>query len=118
MAQVNFPNRSQTYNLPIVLNSGASLTERKETRDRPALGRLTRTMVSNFLPQRIVRQYTQYYKETGIEAFSERTMLRVLNECKSSTRKSLQGLDYFAADGARAFDGLEGLVLQMGELGL
>lgn len=45
-------------------------------------------------------------------------MLRVLNECKSSTRKSLQGLDYFAADGARAFDGLEGLVLQMGELGL
>ena len=80
MAQVNCPNRSQTYNLPIVLNSGASLTERKETRDRPALGRLTRTMVSNFLPQRIVRQYTQYYKETGFEAFSERTMLRVVNE--------------------------------------
>ena len=117
MAQVNCPNRSQTYNLPIVLNSGASLTERKETRDRPALGRLTRTMVSNFLPQRIVRQYTQYYKETGFEAFSERTMLRVLNECKASTRKSLQGLDYFAADGARAFDELEGLVLQLGELG-
>ena len=43
-------------------------------------------------------------------------MLRVLNECKASTRKSLQGLDYFAAEGARAFDELEDLVLQLGEL--
>lgn len=75
-------------------------------------------VIRTMIPQRIVRQYTQYCKETEFEAFSERTMLRVLNECKSSTRKSLQGLDYFAADGARAFDGLEGLVLQMGELGL
>ena len=34
------------------------------------------------------------------------------------TRKSLQGLDYFAADGACAFDELEGFVLQLGDLGL
>ena len=74
-------------------------------------------VIRTMIPQRIVRQYTQYCKETGFEAFSERTMLRVLNECKASTRKSLQGLDYFAADGARAFDELEGLVLQLGELG-
>ena len=75
-------------------------------------------VIRTMIPQRIVRQYTQYCKETGFEAFSERTMLRVLNECKASTRKSLQGLDYSAADGARAFDELEGLVLQLGELGL
>ena len=74
-------------------------------------------VIRTMIPQRIVRQYTQYCKETGFEAFSERTMLRVLNECKASTRKSLQGLDYFAADGARAFDELEGLGLQLGELG-
>ena len=30
----------------------------------------------------------------------------------------MQGLDYFAADRARAFDDLENLVRQLGELGL
>ena len=33
-------------------------------------------------------------------------------------RKSLQGLDYFAAEGARAFEDLESLVRQLSELGL
>ena len=45
-------------------------------------------------------------------------MLRVLAECKASVRKSLQGLDYFAADGARAFEDLDNLVRQLGDLGL
>ena len=45
-------------------------------------------------------------------------MLRVLSECKASVRKSLQGLDYYAADGARAFDDLGSVVRQLGELGL
>ena len=43
-------------------------------------------------------------------------MLRVLAE--ASVRKSLQGLDYFAADGARAFEDLDNLVRQLGDLGL
>ena len=38
-------------------------------------------------------------------------MLRVLAECKASVRRSLEGLDYFAADGAR-------VVRQLGDLGL
>ena len=44
-------------------------------------------------------------------------MRRVLSECSASVRKSLQGLDYFAAEGARAFDDLVALVRQIGELG-
>lgn len=39
-------------------------------------------------------------------------------ECKASVRKSLQGLNYFAADGARAFEDLNNLVRQLGDLGL
>ena len=39
-------------------------------------------------------------------------------ECKAAVRKSLQGLDYVAADGARAFEDLENLVRRLGELGL
>lgn len=50
--------------------------------------------------------------------FSERPMLRVLDKCKASTRKSLQGLDYFAADGMRSFKELESLVHRLGELSL
>ena len=45
-------------------------------------------------------------------------MLRILAECKASVRKSLQGLDYFAAEGAHAFEDLESLVRQLSELGL
>ena len=70
------------------------------------------------IPQRITRQYTQYCHKTGFKAFSERTMLRVLDKWKASTRKSLQGLDYFAADGTRAFDELQSLVHRLGVLGL
>lgn len=75
-------------------------------------------VIRTMIPQRIARQYTHYCQETGFNPFSERTMLRVLTECKASVRKSLQGLDYFAADGARAFEDLDSLVRQLGELGL
>ena len=44
-------------------------------------------------------------------------MLRILAECKASVRKSLQGFDYFAAEGARTFEDLESLVCQLSELG-
>jgi len=70
------------------------------------------------IPQRIVVQYTQYCNESCFKPFGEHTMLRVLAECKASVRKSLQGLDSYAAEGARAFDTLEALVCQLGELGL
>ena len=33
-------------------------------------------------------------------------MLRILSACSASVRKSLQGLDYYAAEGAKAFDEL------------
>lgn len=75
-------------------------------------------VIRTMIPQRIARQYAQYCKETDFKPFSERTMLRVLAECKASVRKSLQGLDYFAADGARAFEDLEKLVRQLAEFGL
>ena len=65
------------------------------------------------IPQRVVNQYKQYCIETNFKPFSESTMLRVLSECSASVRKSLQGLDYFAAEGARAFDDLFVIVRQI-----
>ena len=72
-------------------------------------------VIRQMIPQRIVLEHKQYYLETKFKPFSKRTMLRILSECSVSVRKSLQGLDYFAAQGARAFDDLVGMVHQMSE---
>ena len=39
-------------------------------------------------------------------------MFRILSECSASVRKSLQGLDYIAAEGTKEFDNLSDLVKQ------
>ena len=69
------------------------------------------------IPERVIQRYTQYYLEINFQPFSKTTMRRVLFECSASVRKSLQGLDYFAAEGARAFDDLVVLIRQIGEIG-
>lgn len=74
-------------------------------------------VIRTMVPKRIVKQYQQYCTEIGFTPFSERTMLRVLSECSASVRKSLQGLDYIAAEGAQAFDSLTEVVHRLSELG-
>ena len=44
-------------------------------------------------------------------------MLRILSACTASVRKSLQGLDYFAADGSKAFEDLSQVVKKVSETG-
>ena len=74
-------------------------------------------VIRMMIPERVIQQYTQYCLEINFKPFSETTMRRVLFECSASVRKLLQGLDYFAAEGARAFDDLVALVRQIGGLG-
>ena len=62
------------------------------------------------IPERIVAQYTHYCKEVSFTPFSRSTMLRILSSCAATVRKSLQGLDYFAADGGKAFDELIAMI--------
>lgn len=69
-------------------------------------------VIRTMVPQRIAKQYVAYCSESGFVPFSERTMLRILSECPASVRKSLQGLDYIAAEGAKSFDDLFELVNQ------
>ena len=61
-------------------------------------------------------QYMQYCSETNFKPFSRSTMLRILTECSAWVRKSLEGLDYFAAEGARAFDDLASIVEDISSL--
>ena len=70
------------------------------------------------ISERIIDQYLQYAKETEKQTLSRSTLRRVLSVCSASTRKSLQGLDYFAADGGKAFDDLVRIVNTLEECGM
>jgi hypothetical protein len=63
-------------------------------------------VIRTMVPQRIVNQYKLYCEEKSFAPLNDRTLLRILNECSASVRKSLQGLNNFAADGGKAFEDL------------
>ena len=73
-------------------------------------------IIRTMIPEQIVMQYRQYCSETNFKPFSRSTMLRILTECITLVCKSLQGLDYFAAEGARAFDDLASIVEDISSL--
>ena len=55
--------------------------------------------------------------ETSFTCLTRRTLHRILNVCSASTRKSLQGLDNFSAQGSKAFGDLAKLVNKLVEYG-
>ncbi len=75
-------------------------------------------IIRSIVPERIVKQYQQYCLETNFSPLSRSTLLRILDVCKASVRKSLQGLDYITASGATAFDDLLEAVEKLGDLGM
>ena len=65
--------------------------------------------IRNLIPARIIRQYHLFCTETCANIFkplSTSVLYEILDGCSASTRKSLQGLDYFSAEGSTAFDNL------------
>ncbi len=66
----------------------------------------TPNVIRTMIKQRIITQYSQFCTETNFKPFSPSTMHRILSSCSASVRKSLQGLDYIAAEGTTAFDDL------------
>ena len=67
--------------------------------------------------QRIVDQCLEYCNEINFKPFSQSTMLRILTACTATVRKSLQGLDYIAAEGGKAFDDLISVLEKLGDYG-
>jgi hypothetical protein len=78
----------------------------------------TPNVIRSMISQRIVDQYLQFSLETSFKPFSESTMKRILSSCTATVRKSLQGLDYIAADGAKSFDDLQMVVEKLCDHGL
>ena len=73
----------------------------------------TPNVIRAMIPQRIVEQYTQFCKECDMKPLSPATISRLLSVCTATVRKSLQGLDYIAADGAKGFDDLAALAAKL-----
>ena len=61
---------------------------------------------------RIIDQYLSYCKEmfSDFEPLGESSLFTILEACKASTRKSLQGVNYFAAESGEAFDGIRKMI--------
>ena len=55
----------------------------------------------------MINQYVEYCKEQEYEPLNRTTMFKILGVREASQRKSLQGLDNTAADGATGFQTLE-----------
>ena len=72
-------------------------------------------VVRSLIPEQIVLQYLSYCSDVGFTPMSRSTLLKVLSVCSASTRKSLQGLDYVSATGAKAFDELEEVINKLGD---
>lgn len=70
------------------------------------------------IPQRIISQYREFCEETSFTPFSESTLMGIISSCAATVRKSLQGLDYFAADGAKAYDDLKSVTTNLEECGV
>ena len=72
-------------------------------------------VVRTLIPEQVVKQYQSFCQETGFEPMSRTTLCRILKVCSASVRKSLQGLDYVSAEGAKAFDELADVVEKLGD---
>jgi hypothetical protein len=68
--------------------------------------------IRNMIPTRIIQQYHIFCQESslGFSPLGQSSLYSLLDVCKASTRKSLQGINYFAADAGEAFDSIEKLI--------
>ncbi|CAF1174941.1 unnamed protein product [Adineta ricciae] len=77
--------------------------------------------IRNLAPKRIIDQYYKYCEEyygNSFRPLGESTLFSILHECTASTRRSLQGLDSYSAEGSTAFDCLISIVEELSALGL
>jgi len=78
-------------------------------------------VIRTVISAQIILQYEELCSEESFKPMGRSTLYRVLRVCAASVRKSLQGLDYVAAQGAKAFEELEVAAEKLGdncELGL
>lgn len=61
-------------------------------------------VIRTVIPAQIILQYEVLRSEEGFKPMGRRTLYRILQVCSASVRKTLQGLDYVAVQGVKAFE--------------
>ncbi|VDI78120.1 Hypothetical predicted protein [Mytilus galloprovincialis] len=67
----------------------------------------TPNVIRAIAPTSIIRQYKQFCEDEEIRPLGTSTMYKILEECAASVRHSVEGLDYYVAEGGRAFRDIE-----------
>ena len=74
-------------------------------------------IILNSVRTRTVNLYLEYCTETQYtDVLSERTYMRILEAVEPNIRKSMKGLDNYAADGAQGFDDLRDSASTIGQM--
>ena len=84
-----------------------------ETGEKLAMPNVVRTVTRTTM----INQYLQYCDEERFSPLCTRTLYKILEVREASQRRSLQGLDNIATDGAAGFETLEKLVDELKSLG-
>ena len=84
-----------------------------ETGEKLAMPNVVRTVTRTTM----INQYLQYCDEERFSPLSNRTLYKILEVREASQRRSLQGLDNIATDGAAGFEILEKIVDELKSLG-
>ena len=66
----------------------------------------------------MICQYLEFCKEQNVDHLSRSTLYRILDVREASQRKSLQGLDNIASDGASGFESLENIIQELESIGV
>ena len=56
-------------------------------------------VVRKVIPERVIQQYNLFCTETSFAPMGRSTLHNILDVCSASVMNSLQGLDYFTAQG-------------------
>ena len=84
-----------------------------ETGEKLAMPNVVRTVTRTTM----INQYLQYCDEERFSPLSNQTLYKILEVREASQRRSLQGLDNIATDGAAGFETLEKIVDELKSLG-
>lgn len=72
-------------------------------------------VIRSVIPVQIILQYEELCGEEVFKPMGRSTLYRVLHVCSASVRRSLHGLDYVGAQGAKAFKELELAAEKLGD---
>ncbi|XP_063427080.1 uncharacterized protein LOC134710627 [Mytilus trossulus] len=67
----------------------------------------TPNVIRCMAPAAIIDQFKLYCSENEVTPLGDSTMFKILSECAATVRKSLEGLDYYIAEGVRAFQDIQ-----------